>query len=250
MKKILVRLGITVSIPILTLIVFIFNPSFAYSKNIEAGNVTIYYNTELDSKAVSTVKESLNIIRHSELFDSQFKMDLCLDDHSIYPTVINKVKGPAFGFGLANKVVLACRADFESNKAVGYGESWNLTELLAHEMMHTLQYNSYGWSTLTTTTWKLEGYAEYISRSKGLLGNLDVSIQLMLNEQEKAGGSHWFWITLEDGTGVPSQYLADKVLVQYLMEIERLSYDQILNDERTRESVEELVLNWYNQKNS
>lgn len=247
MKKILFRLGITVSIPVITLIVFILFPSLSYAEKAEVENVTIHYNTSLDPAAISILKESLELIKLSELYDPTFKIDICLDDESSYAYLFDKLKGPAFGYGVGNKVIFKCYADFVTNKAVGYGQAWNLSELIAHEMVHTYQYHKYGFGTLRTSSWKLEGYAEYISRSRGQLDELSSSIKLMLDERKKAGGSHWVWIKLEDGTGFPSQYLTDKVLIQYLMEVEQLSYDDIRKDKRSRASVEDLVLNW-NQK--
>lgn len=244
MKKLLVRLGITVSIPIITLIAFILFPGISYSKKIQIENVSVYYNTHLDESAQDLVKQSLEIVKTSELFDARFKIDLCLDDDSNYAYLINKLKGPAFGFGIGNKVILKCHANFKTNQAVGYGEAWDLKEL-THELIHTYQYHKYGLGTLKTPTWKLEGYAEYISRSKSKLNSLHESIDFMLIEREKAGGSDWVWIKLEDGTGFPSQYLVDKILIQYLMEIEQLSYTQIKKDERLREAVEEQALNWF-----
>lgn len=245
MKKLLIRLGITISIPVISLVAFILFPALSYAKSVKVENATIYYNTTLDSKALQLLNESLELVSHSELFDPAFHIDICLDDQSNYAYVLDKLKGPAFGFGVGNKVILKCRADFAEDKAIGYGQAWNLTELIAHEIIHTYQYNRYGFKTLMTASWKLEGYAEYISRSRSEFSELESSIKLMLTEREKAGGSQWVWIKMEDETGFPSQYLADKVLVQYLMEIENLSYNDILEDKRSRVMLEEQAIDWY-----
>ncbi|MEO9485374.1 MAG: hypothetical protein ABJG47_18085 [Ekhidna sp.] len=248
MKKILIRLGITISIPMLSLIAFILFPGLSYAKKVQVENISIHYNTSLDVEATSLLHESLKMIKKSELFDPDFKIDLCLDDESNYAFLFDKLRGPAFGYGVGNKVILKCEADFKTNKAIGYGQAWDLAELIAHEIIHTYQYHHYGFATLKTPSWKLEGYAEYISRSESSYSELNTSIDLLLSEREKVGESHWVWIKLDDGTGFPSQYLADKVLVQYLIEIEELNYNQISNDRRSRASIEDSALNWYHEK--
>ncbi|MEO9868885.1 hypothetical protein [Ekhidna sp.] len=248
MKKIFVRLGITISLPIISLIAFILFPGISYANKTDFEGLVVYHNLPLEEGYENILRSSIKLVEKSELFDKEFIVELCLDDQSWYPMVISSVKGPAFGFGLANKVVLKSDASFADNKAIGYGQSWNLAELIAHEMIHTYQFNRYGFGTLSTPTWKLEGYAEYVSRSQGELSLLNKSIELMLIERKKAGGSHWVWIKIKDGSGLPSQYLVDKILVQYLMEIETLTYDQVKKDTRPRIEVEQQVLKWFDKQ--
>ncbi len=249
MKKILIRLGITISPPVIALIAFILFPGASYAHKTFVNQVSIYHNSTLDLNYEKVVMDAINIVSLSELYDPDFSIDLCLDDQSIYPDIINRVKGPAFGFGLANKVILKCEADFTKNKAFGYGEAWNLTGLIAHEMVHTYQYNAYGFSTLSTPSWKLEGYAEYISRNQYGSDHLRQSIAFMEKEQEREGDKFWFWIKLKDETGIPSEYLRSKNLVHYLIEIEGLSYHQIRKDERSREDIKLAMMNWHQSKN-
>jgi len=51
----------------------------------------------------------------------------------------------------------------------------------------------------------------------------------------------------EDGTGIPYSYLRGKVMVQYLHEVEGMSYDQILKDSRSEQQVESALREWYQQ---
>lgn len=245
MRKILIRLGITILIPFIILITFILFPGISYAHKTVIGDVTIYHHQPLDPGMHQIISNSLAITKTSELYDADFKVQICLDDGSVYPSVIQLLKGRAFGYGLANKVILKSEANVSSNQALGYGQAWNLQELIAHEMIHTYQYNHYGFGTLRTPTWKLEGYAEYQSRKKGQLKDLGASIDLLLSERSKAGNVQWFWIQLEDGTGLPSQYLRDKILIQYLMEVEGLTYQEIKNEERAAQVVEAQALTWH-----
>ncbi len=227
------------------MIAFIAFPSFSYGSKTDFEGLTIYHNTPLEEGYENVLRDVMKLVKTSELYDEEFAIELCLDDQSWYPRVINEIRGPAFGFGLANKVILKSKASFIDNKAYGYGQSWQLAELIAHEMIHTFQYNKYGFETLSTPFWKQEGYAEVISRAGRSNYDLVSSISLMISEREKVGGDHWVWITLEDESGVPSEYLRSKNLIQYMMEVEKSNYDQILEDQRTREEVESFMMDWY-----
>lgn len=245
MKKILIRLGITILIPFIILITFILFPGISYAHKTVIEDIIVYHQEPLERGIHEIISNSLAITKTSEVYDPSFNVQLCLDDGSVYPSVIKLVKGRAFGYGLANKVILKSETNVSTNKALGYGQAWNLEELIAHEMIHTYQYNHYGFGTLRTPTWKLEGYAEYQSRKRGQLSDLTTSIDLLLLERAKAGDNQWFWIQLEDGTGLPSQYLRDKILIQYLMEVEGLTYQEIKNEERAAQVVEAQALTWH-----
>ncbi len=240
MKRILIRLGIVVSLPFFIFIVFVLFPGLLYGNTAGFGNVTVYSNGPIPIGIAETLNESVSLVRGSELFDPNWEIQVCLSE-GLYPKLVAKIQGPAFGYGFANKVVLNSALDWEKNYAELNGRKWQLSELIAHEMLHSFQYRVDGFATLRTPIWKLEGYPEVIARSGSAIARLAKSIEVLERARNLPDFHQWTWIELDNGTGIPAAYLRYKILVQYMMETEGLSYREVLSDERTAEQVEELI---------
>jgi hypothetical protein len=238
-KKVVLRTGAVLGLCFILLLGIVLNPSLLYSKSSEYGNTTVYHNQELPKEFTSVLRESKKLTRSSEIYDAHFHIDLCLNDGSSYPKMIQLIKGPAFAHGFYNKVVITSEANFAANHAIINGRKWNLTQLIAHEMLHCYQYNTYGFGTFKFPMWKLEGYPEYISR-KGTATDLIANIDLLLDTDSDEG-----WIDFQDGTGSGLNYYQDRLLVQFLMEIKGWNYQQIVDDNTSRDQVEASMMKWY-----
>jgi len=253
-KKILLSCLSILGISLVFWLTFLFNPSLTYAHKTEFGQITVYHNQALEVNTGKVLNDAFTIIRTANLFDPNIQLDLCLNDGPFYPELWVFKGATAYSF-LNKGVIYNSQPNFNNNQtsfqwAVNDYETrtFNLTWLLAHEFTHCLQYN---WDTLfplKCAFWKSEGHAEYISRQFKNDGRLKEKIQqLKVEEQKEHQGIPVFQLT--DGTVQNLFYFKSAVLVQYLMEVEQMSFPEIAADTRTLEEVRLLMEEWA-EKNS
>jgi predicted metalloprotease with PDZ domain len=125
----------------------------------------------------------------------------------------------------------------------------NLTYLFAHEMIHCLQAKKYGIMKFNPFRhpdfWKLEGYPEYISRKTKLSSknySLANEIERYIILENKATDR---WVSVEEGgCESPNYYYKGRLMVEYLMDIKHLSYDQILKDTVSENTIFKEMIKW------
>jgi hypothetical protein len=88
--------------------------------------------------------------------------------------------------------------------------------------------------------WKWEGYAEYISRQDADQKNLSKNIARLIATKK----SNW-QVTFADSTIVPREYYASWIMVQYCMNIKKMTYKQILADTTSEQNVTQEMMKWY-----
>lgn len=231
------------------LLIIVLNPILTYANKTTYNNLTIYHNAKLDPLLTSQLDNTINLLKTSEFYNDNLKLDLCLNDGSKYAALIKAIRGQAFAWGFYDKVVLQGTMNCKKNYLELNGYKWNLTQLLAHEMTHCLQFDKLGlWKSkpiANIDNWKWEGYAEYISRQnanqKDLIKNLD-----RLNQVEK---NNWE-ITLVDSTITSREYYSYWILVQYCLDIRKMSYKQLLTDTTSEQSMRQEMMNWYKENKS
>ena len=184
------------------------------------------------------------------MYDPTVKFEVCLNDGSIYPAIIQKILGPAFSYGFYNKVVLKSNINCKENYAELNDYHWNLTQLITHEETHCLQFNKLGfWESNPmgkNPTWKWDGYPEYVSRQgegeKDLVKNIERLIFC-----EKTDNNNW--IQFPDSTGTVIPYYKNWLLMQYCIEIKKMTYIQVLNDTTNEESINQEMMKWFSNGN-
>jgi hypothetical protein len=178
------------------------------------------------------------------LYEHPLKLDICLNDGSRYPDLIRAIRGPAFAWGFYDKVVLQGALNCAENYVELNGYKWNLTQLLAHEMTHCLQYERLGLMhskpIRNIANWKWEGYAEYVSR-QGLAQN---KLKDRLQQFYESDTAAWA-ITFEDGTISSREYFRYWNMVEYCLEIKQMSYQKLLADASGEEVIETEMREWY-----
>lgn len=247
------------SLSILTLsvlcwIILAINPSLSYANNTQIDFVNVYHNEPLHENMDDIILEAISILKTSELYSDDISIELCLNDDDLYPK-LNPIGGDPLAYAMLDKTVVKnCRINYEertveTNWAINNHEfrKFNLPWLLAHEFTHNLQnHDDFGYvfkTTLGNINWKLEGYAEYISRQFKGDGKLTEKLSKFLIEEEKEHvGVPVFEI--EDGTKQSFSYFKYAIIVQYLMEEEGLSYKQICEDDRSLDELFNTVKNW------
>mgnify|MGYP000885799676 CR=1 FL=1 len=244
LKKWVLRLTATILLIAGLLLLIVLNPILSYANKTVHGHFRIYHQQTLDTSLLNRLDEARLLLQASEFYDSSLALDICLNDGSRYPTLLRTLRGPAFAWGFYNKVVLQGQANSGKNFVELNGWRWNLEQLLAHEMVHCLQYARLGfWKSNPVAdipNWKWEGYAEYIARR--LPEQLDLARNLERLQRAKADA--WS-ISFSDSTIAPRDYYEGWTLVQYCLDVKKLNYSQLLEDTTGEASVREEMMRWY-----
>lgn len=238
---------------ILTIVVIILFPQRLFAYKIKYKEFTVCSSDKIDNNINTLLDNAMNLVQKSELYDSGYKYNIILCHNTFY----NRIDDWVLGIGPAararfNNVVIKVRIDPGRNLAFPTFRrecEINLSYLLAHEMIHCLQAKKYGIIKFNPFRhpefWKLEGYPEYISRKPQLSGkdySLESEIERYVNLKSKATG---IWIfTEEDGCETPDYYYRGRLMIEYLMDIKRLSYDQILKDSVSENTVFKEMIKW------
>lgn len=229
------------------LVVFMLNPIQLYANKSMSGNYTIYHNQPIDKHFLPRLERSVSIVKGSELYDPDIKIDICLSDGSKYPGLIEKVLGRDALATFYNKIVFTGdEVNFEENYILFYGHKINLEEMLAHVQVHCLEFKKYGlWKSNPIAgypEWKWEGYPEYIARQHAHFGDLRTDINALLKaEQDSDTG----WMTLPDSTETLAHYFRYRLLIQYCLEIKKMTFVSLLQDTTSEETVRLQMMDWY-----
>lgn len=257
MKKVLKRLLkialLTFLAATLTIVYITLFPQQLFASKLNYKEFTVYSNNKIDNNIKDILDNAMSLVQKSELYDSRYKYNIILCYNSFY----NKIEDQIFGNGPAaktalNDVKIKVRIDPKNNLAfITFHKACeaNLTELIAHEMTHCLQYEKYGILKFNPfkhpEVWKIEGYPEYISKQtelsrKGysLINDIDRYVTL----ESKAID---FWIlSSAGGCEVPNYYYKGRLMMEYLIDIKHLSYDQILKDTVSEKTVYQQMIKW------
>jgi hypothetical protein len=226
-----------------------FNPTLLYANKSVKGIYTLYHQRSLDPAFVSKLNDANELLQQSELYEPSLKLSVCLNDGSYYPKLMQQVRGQAFGWGFQKVVVLMGNVHATDNYIELNGYKWNLTELLAHEATHCFQFYKYGLFKSNPVAhipeWKWEGYPEYVARKNkaGLVNNISCLIKVENTDNNN-------WIDFDDSTGTVISYYRNWLLVQYCLDVRKMSYDRLLKDTMSEALLTRNMMDWYTQNNS
>ena len=229
------------------LLIIILNPILTYTNKTIQNNFTVFHNKTLDPTLLTKLDQATDLLKASEFYNPNLHFEVCLNEGSKYPKLIKTLRGQAFAWGFYDKVVLQGTANFKGNYVELNGYKWNLNQLLAHEMTHCLQFNKLGlWKSkpfANIPNWKWEGYAEYISRQntdeKDLSKNIARLIATNINSWE---------VAFTDSTIAPREYYDHWTLVQYCMDIKKMTYKQVLADTTREQIVRHDMMRWFRRR--
>jgi len=238
---------------ILTIVTIVLLPQHLFANKIEYKNFTVYSNGEIENSIKIVLDNALSLVNKSEINDSHYKYNIILCYKSFYNLIDEKLLGVGRAArATLNNVIIKVRIDPTNNLAFPTFHKAcevDLTELLAHEMMHCLQANKYGIIKFNPFQhpefWKLEGYPEYISKRKEISDknySLTGDIERYVSIASKAND---IWISENDGgCEVPNYYYKGRLMIEYLMDIRHFSYDKILNDTASENTVYQEMTKW------
>jgi len=225
--------------------------AFPYSSQIAAHRV--YSEAPIAPNLEAIVGNADRLAARSPIAMSKLDQPIFLTDGGWRWTMAAFASRSAFAISRAPfEAIVVNRSDQVADKTfrpAKVGGTRSLTGTLAHEMTHCLQANKYGIIKFNPfkhpELWKLEGYPEYISRHTELSGknySLTSEINRYMNLMSKATG---IWILSEEGgCEVPNYYYKGRLMIEYLMDIRHLSYDNILNDTVSENTVYQEMIKW------
>ncbi len=258
MKKVLKRIFkislLVFTTTILTIAVIIFSPQSLFANKMEYKNFIVYSNGKINSDIKIVLDNAMSLVKKSEINDSNYKYNIILSYNSLFDKIDDKLAGtgPA-ARSRGNNIIIKVRIDANNDLAFPTFHKAceeNLTCLLAHEMTHCLQLNKYGIMKFNPfkhpELWKLEGYPEYVARKTEMSNrgyNLTSEIDRYINLENKATD---IWISAidEDGCEVPNYYYKGMLMIEYLIDIKHLSYDKILNNTVSENTIYQEMIRW------
>jgi hypothetical protein len=254
-KRIFYSILITTLAFILIVATIFLYPQPLFANKVQYRQFKVYSNNKIGDEIKPILDSVLNLVEKSELYDSTYKADIFL----AYNTFFNKVDNKVLGRGptartIDNNLVLKVKVDINKNLVYSTFHKpceQNLAYVIAHEMMHCLQAHKYGILKFNPfkhpESWKLEGYPEFVARQKfsdpnySLEKEIDSFIQLKRMQTD-------IWISLEGGCDVPETYYKGRLMTEYLMEVKRLTYDQILKDKGSEKEIYMEMITWARQR--
>lgn len=247
MKKWLIRLVSLGFISLVAIVLAVLNPHFLYANKTEIGNYIICHNTELAAEFENRLININAIVEKSELYNPTIQLKICLNDGSLYPELMEKLRGPAFGWGFHNISTFRGTFNFKENTIELNGYKWNLEQLIVHELAHCLQFESLGLFNSNPMgnhpDWKWEGYAEYVSRKSNEQLSLTKNIQRIESAKKEAPDA--WGVFFDDGTVAPRVYYGYWLLVQYSLDIKKMSYLELLDSQISKDEIEKEMIEWY-----
>lgn len=238
---------------IVTIVVILLFPQRLFANKMHYKEFTVCSNNKIDDSIKIILDNAMNLVKKSELYDSKYNYNIILCNNSFYNKIDDKLLGAGpTARATINNVVIKVRIDPETNLAFPTFQKpceVNLTELIAHEMTHCLQANKYGLLKFNPFKhpefWKLEGYPEYISKQREFSSknySLTSDIERYVALESKATG---IWISAQEGgCEVPYYYYKGKLMMEYLIDVKHLSYDQILKDTVSESTVYQDMIHW------
>jgi hypothetical protein len=218
-----------------------------YANKTVIGSCTVYHNKTFDNNLKLRLDNATDILKTSEFYDANIKFDICMNDGSLYPSLLQVFLGRAFALGYtSNKVTLCGEVNIRDNYVQVNDCKWNLTQLLAHEETHCFVFHRLGiWKTNPVAhypNWKWEGYPEYVSRRADDQTNLIKSIGQLKAEVSKDKNA--WGIGFADSTVSSREYFRYRLLVQYCLEVKKMTYENLLKDTASEQTISTEMMNW------
>lgn len=248
-RKWALRLSVTFLFLFVLLLGIILNPLLTYAHKTTHGQYHIFHQQEFDEHIRTRLNEATGLLKKSELYNPSLRLDICLNDGAVYPKIIKKLRGRAFAWGFYDKVVLQGNTNYEQNFTDLDGYRWNFSQLLAHEAVHCQQYDRLGFRKSgpfsNIPEWKREGYPEYIARQNSDQTDLVRNINRLLETEKQDNNG---WISFDDGTGTVIHYYKYWLLTQFCIDIKKMTYNNLLQDNKSEEEVAREMMEWHSRQ--
>lgn len=253
-------------------------PEVLFAKHTQYKNYTLHSQQKLDADFVKILDRVDAALSTSPIYDPSIEHDVFFGaDNAAFGFVQNlrwKVHSaamkisPVLTYNLSwpphFSNIITFRTPDVSNNAlvhpVGSGYV-NMTQVLTHEVVHTLLKAELGLPVKARTPrWKEEGYGDYIAASITTFANPSYNIQNSIQrilEQDlswlkngqgtytplRFGYAQKYSIRNEEGLYWPTCYYISRVLMEYLLDVKGMSFDEVMSPKVTDSgTLNELIL--------
>ena len=208
-------------------------PQVLFAHQVTYKNFTVYSREPLDQNVYAMLDKVEATLATSEINNTAVKPKIFLTgSHQLYAALSFYIGANSFGKGmpvLANSNVFINKADVAKDlvfrRAPEY-DSRSLSGVVSHEITHLLVRQKFGYvKNLTMPAWKKEGYAEYVAGGTTI---------------DYATGVRRWKANPGDDTGY--QYFKYYMLVKYLLDTEKLSVEDLFDQDFDRSALEVKVL--------
>jgi hypothetical protein len=221
MKRLLgiaARIFVPIILVGLCYVVTLFYPQPFFRHHLTEGVITVYSDEEIPvSRMTAIIQSAQNRIQKSTLFKSNTKHTIFFANNPIrwlYFTNVNYKMG-GINYICFNHNIFLRKVDINNNRL--YGPSGNIVTgnrtldyFMAHEMTHTLEFQSMPWYQYPIqTNWVLEGYAEYVAHGSE-------SYEATLDQYH----------TVSENSGA-KYYTKVRTMVAYLLEIQHTNISDL-----------------------
>ena len=221
---------------------FLLFPQPFFQHKVDVAAFTIFADSTLDSSTMTMVQEAVLRVTQSDIYSDtrNHRVFLCNDErkYAFFSFLAGKNKYSQ-GFNIEPTGNIFISLPFIDTIRANYGLAYtstllegNLAHIITHEILHTFITNKQGfWTSRNLPSWKKEGYCEY-------------------------GAGHPKWNLLERThqfkslrpSSIPPirmHYLQSRLLIQYLIEIERKDFAAIMDDTTDEQQVIAAWNQWY-----
>lgn len=246
-------------------------PSVLFSYHVEYKNFLVHSETELDLERLQPILDDVEaalatsdindptITHHILLGHDNRAFDLVQDvawwlySRNLRPVFTYNRAAPPF----VSQIITFRIPDFERDLLVHPDARFemSMTHDFVHEAVHTLVTAQVGMEPLPQ--WKREGYPEYVASSIRILANPDYELS---ESVERVLTEDLSWLTTDDASSArlgcpirsstqdeaghprPTCYYISRVLVEYLLDVEGITVDELMRPGISpRETLSELI---------
>ena len=212
-------------------------PQPVFAHKVEYKNFTVYSTKEVKGEISKVFDSVTEKIKRCENYDPHYQHRIFLCEPGTFYNHLMFTENDSYAYNstFRNNILIFPIANFETNKVARPGSeiAYYLDQLLAHEITHTFVKEKLPF-------WKIEGYAEFISHFKD---NYVESGQLKKNALTLLTSPDYF-LTNEQGILRPLPYFKSRTLIEYLILIKGLTFEQIKSDLIDEDKALEELRNW------
>lgn len=187
-------------------------PQILFPYSISYKNINIYSNTNISSSIYSLIDTVNSKLRQSEFFTKKITHNIFICNNQLLYSILSYPSKSTFaGNNILTGNILIAKADIDNNQSYRLmdDKSRELSNLMTHEITHSLLYNYLGFRNyFKLPKWKNEGYCDFIAKSSTLDRKTEIE-SICAGKNEKS-------------------YSYYRLAIEYIMEGKKLSMKEII----------------------
>ena len=248
-KKLFKWIGAIVGVIIILILLvigIIATPGPLFPEKKQYGSITVYSEIPIGQETDSIMSEVLRRLKAVPIYDPNIKFNLCLcstQDKFTFFSRLTVRENRIMGFCLFGSAYI--NVDFIKELAIRTGgqpkyltREGSVVHVATHELMHGYITDTYGsFASRYLPEWKVEGYCEYgvnhfiAPRDSGY--SVPERIDVYLDDS-------WWNSTTE----VHRPHYVWGLMMEYLINIRGLNFEQVMSDSITKEDIFPEMMNW------